>query len=130
MNVIEVNIYGYGDEIFPVGCRNSRGNSGCHSCKKGNMCTNCNSKENQYQNIQQLCQNLRGFLKSTDISQKVAVNFIELGKRNAISDERASVQEVIGRGFNPPITVIDGIVRYYGGISNILVYKDVKELLS
>ncbi|WP_446899694.1 hypothetical protein ACSVC9_07395 [Clostridium sp. LBM24168] len=130
MSVIDVNIYGCGDEALPIGCMNSKKNFGCASCGDRNMCKNCNSQEEDYQNILELCENLRRFLKSTDISENIDVNFIDLKNRGFLSDERTRVEEVIERGFNPPITVIDGIIRYYGGISNILIYKDVKELLS
>ncbi len=58
------------------------------------------------------------------------MNFIELDDNRFETDEKDRVLDVIDRGFDAPITVIDGIIRYYGGISNKLVYKDVKELLT
>lgn len=48
---------------------------------------------------------------------------------NLSDKEEIQVNNIINKGFTPPITVIDGIIRYYAGISNILIYKDIKELL-
>lgn len=131
MNIIKVNIYGYEKKSLLVGCINNK-NSSCNLCgsKFNSLCKNCKSKENSFCNILDLYKGLNKFLKNTDISNSVDVNFIELSNKENVSDERFRVEEIMERGFNPPITVIDGIIRYYGGISNILVYKDVKELLN
>ena len=63
------------------------------------------------------------------MKENVDIHFIELGKSIPVNEEAIKVEDIIKKGFEPPITVIDGIVRYYAGISNVLVYKDVLELI-
>ncbi|MBA5850145.1 hypothetical protein H2684_02285 [Clostridium sp. cel8] len=129
MDTIMVNIYGYKNELLESGCAGHNGSS-CSSCRLSSGCKNCRSKENPKYTAEGLCKSVKNFLKTTDVSKNVEVNFVELNDKRIKSNEKMRVKEVIDRGFYPPIVVIDGIIRYYGGISNMLIYKDVKELLT
>lgn len=136
MDIIKVNIYGQKDKVLPGGCCSSKKSScnpcsskeGCSGCKSGTSSNKC--EQNASKNVIDLYNNLNSFLKTTDVTAQVEVSFIELNDKNINSDEKSRVLDVIERGFESPITVIDGIIRYCGGISNSLVYKDVKDLLS
>lgn len=128
MDIIKINIYGYEDRTIFQGCSSGNKHSCSAHCEKGN-CSGCSSSEKNEITLQELCENLCKYLKNTDICDNVDVSFISLNKSEVISYEKNRVEEIIERGFYPPIVVIDGIIRYYGGISNTLVYKDVKELL-
>ncbi|WP_333860594.1 hypothetical protein [Clostridium sp.] len=72
---------------------------------------------------------MKNFPNYSDVWKNTLLNFIELEKINLSDKEEIQVNNIINKGFTPPITVIDGIIRYYAGISNILIYKDIKELL-
>ncbi|MBP2032085.1 hypothetical protein J2Z42_000750 [Clostridium algifaecis] len=133
MHIIKVNIYGQKDKIMPVGCSSKK--CSCNLCSSKEGCSDCNSAASR-NTVRDLYNKLSDFLNTTDLAKYVEINFIELNYKNINydksmnSDEISRVVDVIERGFEPPITVIDGIIRYCGGISNVLVYKDVKELLS
>lgn len=126
MDIIKVNIYGEKNKKIIGGCCSNK-NTGCNSCSKKSGCNNCNAET---KTIMDSYTSLNDFLNLTDVYGKVDLNFIELNDTGFETEEKNRVLDVIERGFDAPITVIDGIIRYYGGISNKLVYKDVKELLT
>ncbi|MBV4416594.1 MAG: hypothetical protein LKF87_00080 [Clostridium tyrobutyricum] len=126
MDIIKVNIYGEKNKEIIGGCCSNK-DTGCNSCSSKSGCSNCNTET---RTIIDAYRSLNDFLNLTDVCGKVNVNFIELDDNRFETDEKDRVLDVIDRGFDAPITVIDGIIRYYGGISNKLVYKDVKELLT
>lgn len=140
---IKINIYGNKNTALPVThcCSNKhrsntdKSKTNCNSCSNcKNSCGSCTSSSNADNNTDfiktgQLYENLKKFLSASDVSRNIDINFIDLTKTDLLDEEGVKVSHVIHKGFNPPITVIDGIIRYYAGISNILVYKDVKELL-
>ncbi|CAB1247354.1 hypothetical protein ACFHWD_06575 [Clostridium sp. MT-14] len=130
---IKIAVYGNKDSILSginyCSCKDS-------SCFKCSNCSNCKSGKNEsssdkliFRRTYDLYGNLKNFLEISDVAQNIDIKFIELSNLNFSTDD-AKVKKVIEQGFTPPITVIDGIIRYYGGISNILVYRDVKELLN
>lgn len=138
---IKINIYGNKDSLLSLkSCCNNRNDSSgnCQNKTKCSSCTNCKSScississESNVTLIrtEELYNNLKKFLNNSDVSQNIILNFIELDKINLLDKEGIDVNHIIHKGFTPPITVIDGIIRYYAGISNMLIYKDVKELL-
>ncbi|BAH06039.1 hypothetical protein [Clostridium kluyveri] len=138
---IKINIYGNKNTVLSLKrCCNSSHDSSdssqnktrCSSCTNcRNNCKNSISSESNVTLIktEELYNNLKKFFSNSDVSQNIILNFIELDKINLSDKEGIEVNNIIHKGFTPPITVIDGIIRYYAGISNILIYKDVKELL-
>jgi len=131
-NKIKVSIYG--NKLSILGADSSCGHGaeddcgGCSSKKSEEPCFSCHkvaSKENK--STGDLFYSLVDFIELSDVKEKVDLEFIELDK-NKIGGS-AEIEEILERGFEAPIVVIDGIVRYYGGISNLLIYEDVKELL-
>lgn len=131
-NEIKIIIYGNRLNILGKdgGCGHSTedGCSGCNSKKSGG-CSSSKSEcgSNEKKSVGDMFLELESFILASDIKDAVKLQFIELDKNKVGGNEE--VEDVINRGFESPIVVIDGIVRYYGGISNLLVYNDIKELL-
>ena len=127
-NKIKVSIYGNKLDILGKdgGCGHSTedGCGGCNSKKSGG-CGNCGSKDKK--SVGDMFLELENFIFASDVKGRVELQFIELDKNKIGGNEE--IEDIIDRGFEAPIVVIDGIVRYYGGISNALVYDDIKELL-
>lgn len=136
---IKVNIYGVKDSVLPRNCGCSGNQNGCSGCSTNkNGCGNCSNDQKHcsggcgastYKNLGDLYKDLKNFLEKSDIKENIDIKFIDLKEREMKEEEELRVKEIIERGFEAPITVIDGIIRYYGGLSNTLVLKDVKELL-
>lgn len=135
-NKIKVQIFGEKHKEVPIGCtceHNESSPKGCRGTDKGS-CKGCNSgcKENTISNntktLEEIFKELKQFIESSDIKNNVKFEFIDLEEIN-IKEKYQKIWEIKNKGFEPPITVIDNIIRYYGGISAALIYKDVKELL-
>lgn len=131
-NKIKVVIYGNIQSILGTdgGCGHSTkdGCGGCNSKKSDggdSSCHKCGDKGNK--SVGDMFLDLDNFLKASDVKNMVELEFIELDKNKIGGNEE--IEDIIHRGFDAPIIVIDEIVRYYGGISNLLIYNDIKELL-
>lgn len=133
---IRVQIFGMKYKELSGGCGCSHGKSSCEGCGSGGdkNCKGCNSsckknsESDSIKTVGDVYEELKEFIASSDVKNKVQLEFIDLDKVS-INEQYDRVGETIDKGFEPPITVIDNIIRYYGGISKDLVYKDVKELL-
>ena len=68
------------------------------------------------------------YIKNSDIKDKVKLEFYDLKKVSVLDHDHIRI--LTEMDYEPPFVVIDGIVRYYGGISGHLIYKDAKELIS
>jgi hypothetical protein len=139
---VKVQVFGIEDQIINLECGCSREkDQGC--CKSGDKKDFCKEAEGNCSN-KGCCANNRGgfsktvgesygelkkFINASDISNNVEFEFIDLRICNTEDDKFIRIKELLEKGFDPPITVIDNIIRYYGGISNTFVYKDIKELL-
>lgn len=136
-NIIKVQIFGVKEQPISSGCGcNNKGN-GCSGCSsKKSSCSGCSSAKNSHsgckintsKTVGDLYNELKKFIEESDVKDQTIVEFIDLDKTK-LEGEFERIKDIINRGFEPPITVIDDIIRYYGGISNSLVYKDIKELL-
>ncbi len=130
---IKVQIFGVKYKEISSGCGCSNKKSGCDSCKsKKESCDGCGSSggcgKNSGNTVGQAYDKLKKFIEESDVNNKTELEFIDLDQIN-IKEKYPKIKETIDKGFEPPITVIDDIIRYYGGISESLVYKDIKELL-
>lgn len=142
--IIKVKIYGIRNQIISLGCSCSNNKSGCCSssskdkkccnssesgcCNKANKCCKGNG-HNISKTIGEAYKELEEFISNSDVKNNTELEFIEIDKINLEEDQFIRIKEVIERGFEPPITVVDDIIRYCGGISNTYIYKDIKELL-
>ena len=131
-NKIKVFIYGNKLKVLGKdgGCGHSTedGCGGCNSKKSGGCGSNggnCGSKEKK--SVGDIFLELENFIGVSDVKSMVELQFIELDENKIGGNEE--IEDIIHRGFEAPIVVIDGIVRYYGGISNLLIYNDIKELI-
>lgn len=132
MSQINVQIFGIKNAILDYGCSVSN-RCGCG----GHKCTRCIKEDHESQlNSQKTGKTMRDsfeevvkFIKNSDVGEKVYIEFIDVNNLGDIHPYN-DIIDLRDRGFDLPITVVDGIVRYYGGISGKLIYKDVKELLS
>ncbi|KZL91203.1 hypothetical protein [Clostridium magnum] len=143
---IKVKIYGVKKQLISSGCGCGSGNkknSCCNSSKgekkgccsgevgcnnKGNKCC-ANNEINMSKTIGDAYKELREYIKSSDVKNNTELKFIDIDTINSQDDEFLRIKELISSGFEAPITVVDDIIRYYGGISNIYIYKDIKELI-
>lgn len=134
MNKIIIQIFGNKDENINSGCGMSEGCSGCgsnaHKCSGcGNHgCGNKGETTESNKTMDVIYSELVKFIMNSDVGDKVSMEFVDINKVGI--HPYYDIEDLVERGFDPPITVIDGIVRYYGGISGKLIYNDVKELLS
>lgn len=144
-NKIKVQIYGIENQILGGGC-SSGGCGGCASkassdkqcCRSkdeksgkgcGGACGSsggCGSKSSK--TIMELYKELTEAIMSSDIGEKVELEFIDIRKINVLDND--NIRVLYDMNYELPYCVIDNIVRYYGGISNDLIYKDLKELLN
>lgn len=141
---IKVKIYGVKKQLISSGCGcGNKKNSCCNSSKgekkgccsgevgcnnKGNKCC-ANNEINMSKTIGDAYKELREYIKSSDVKNNTELKFIDIDTINSQDDEFLRIKELISSGFEAPITVVDDMIRYYGGISNIYIYKDIKELI-
>ena len=126
MGKIKVEIYGNKDSIMAGGCSVGECSKGCGS--SGHSCSGCGSKDSKPKTQLELFNELKSLIQNSDVKEYAELFFIEVSKDSIGGNEE--ILDLMDKDFNLPITVIDGIVRYYGGISNNLIYKDIKELLT
>jgi hypothetical protein len=133
---IKVQIFGVKEQLLPSGCGCSNKQSGCSSCLKKKQSSGSSSgksqcggcKTNTLKTVGDAYNELEVFIGESNVKDKTILEFIDLDRVKS-EEEFAKINDILNKGFEPPITVIDDIIRYYGGISNRLVYNDVKELL-
>jgi len=118
--IIKVEVYGIGEELLGSCCSNKKES---HSNCSGGCSGSCQTSKSCLQAFE----DLKKFLEDSDIKDNVSIKFIEMDSKAL--REHEEIRELIKRGFDLPVIIIDGIVRYYGGISTKLVCKDVEELL-
>lgn len=127
---IKVEIFGIEDEV-PGSCESalkSSSSKGCSNCKGcGSHGCHEHGTSSESKNLWQVYEEIEKFIKYSDASKNVIMEFIDI-KRDGIENYK-EIEKLLLEGYNIPIIVIDGIVRYYGGISKELIYKDIKELL-
>ena len=126
MKKILIQIFGIEDEIIDE-CENCM--KRCSGCRKCCINHDCGSikKTNNKKNMWETYEDMAAFIKSSEIGENAVMEFIDI-KRDGLQNYN-NVQKLLLEGYKIPLTVIDGIVRYYGGISKKLIYEDVKELL-
>lgn len=125
---IKVEIFGDKDKVETQGCP-MKGN-GCSGCSGGcgGSCSGCGSSKNNGtdRTLKERCEEVFNYVRSSDVGDNVDLVFYDINNINVLDYD--DIRVLLERGFEPPFTVIDGIVRYYGGISTQLIYKDIKEL--
>jgi hypothetical protein len=138
---IKVQIYGYWEKTLGGdntskgcgGCSSKEGGCvGCNATSQGIVldnhekasCGGCGSKE--LKTTGQYYLELMNFIKGSPMKDKVDIEFLPLDKINILDHE--NIRTLDEFGYEAPFVVIDDIVRYYGGISERLIYGDILEL--
>jgi hypothetical protein len=62
-----------------------------------------------------------------DIKEFANLEFLDIKKINILDYD--DIRYLYDEGYELPYCAIDGVVRFYGGISSRLIYKDIKELV-
>jgi hypothetical protein len=144
-NKIKVQIYGIENQILgggrmtggcggcsaksgaeSKGCGNSEGKEH-HSCNGGcGSSGGCGSKTPK--TIIEAYRELVTFIEISELKEYVDLEFLDIRKIDLLDND--NIRMLYDRDFELPYCVVDGIIRYYGGISNSLIYKDIKELIS
>lgn len=146
INKIKVDIFGIWDEVLQNkkdcgGCSSADGKGGCGCSKRksgiaikgaaeeaqSGGCGGCGSKKSQPKSVGELYTELKGFIENSAVKEVVELQFYDLRKINVLDYD--DIRVLTERDYETPYVVIDGIVRYYGGISQDLIYKDVQELV-
>ncbi|AYD40093.1 hypothetical protein D4Z93_06005 [Clostridium fermenticellae] len=104
--------------------------SRCSSCENDNCC-GCRGRNDlkSINTIADMYGALETFIRKSDVCNNVKLEFIDISKCNNFGHTYPRIKELIDKGYEDPFTVIDGVIRYYGSISNILIYKDILELI-
>jgi hypothetical protein len=105
------------------GCSSKEG--GCGGCGSSDSSGGCGSKAPKA--MGELFNELVSSIQSSDIKGCVELEFIDIRKINILDYD--DIRYLYDEGYELPYCVIDGVVRYYGGILSSLIYKDVKELI-
>ncbi|WP_139902208.1 hypothetical protein [Clostridium thermarum] len=145
INKIKVDIFGIWDQVLENkkncgGCSSSNGSGGC-GCSKRNSgiaikgasqeasggCSGCGSKKSDPKSVGQQFNELKNFIDSSAVRDFAELNFYDLTKINVLDYD--DIRILTEMDYEAPFVIIDGIVRYYGGISIDLIYNDVKELV-
>jgi hypothetical protein len=153
---IQVHIFGFGNQLLKEGCssggcggcgskdkKSSEGCGGCCNNSSGNVGCSKNIRSNtsyksgeskstikigkKSKDLNMHYTDLVEFLRDRGVIDSVDLKFIELSKINILDYDDLRV--LYDMDFEPPYVVIDGIIRYYGGLSFELIYNDINELL-
>lgn len=140
-NKIKLEIYGIPNQVLGGGCStggcsncsskstnrsggcNSSKDNGCGGC--GGLSAGCGSKS--LKTVEQLFQEMKSFIQESDISGYAEIQFHDIRKINILDND--NIRILYDMNYEFPYCVVDGIVRYYGGIPTNLIYKDIKELI-
>jgi hypothetical protein len=146
INKIKVDIFGIWDQVLEnnkkncSGCGSATSGGGC-GCSKRNSgivikgsaqetsdgCSGCGSKKSDPKSVGQQFNELQSFIDNSAVKDFIDLNFYDLTKINVL--EYDDIRVLTEMDYEAPYVVIDGIVRYYGGIAQDLIYKDVQELI-
>ena len=110
-----------GVEIFGT----SKGSSSCTGCCGGG-CGKCCGKASQ--DIKSTYCELQKYIESTDICDKVDIKFFDVNNMDDIKSF-SEVKKAVDEGYGFPFVLINGKLRFYGGISGKVLYYGIKEAL-
>lgn len=103
-------------KVFGIKINSPHGECSCGSC--------CDSEKP----IGLLYREFIQAINNSDIKEYVDIKFIDL--RTDISDGYSMIKYIIDKKFGIPLITINGELKLYGGISNNIIYQEIKRLLS
>lgn len=121
--VVLIEIFGLNRERECVH-ENDSSCDGCSGCESSSSCSghsSCEGNKNMFLMYKELVE----YMKGTDLASKVEIEFVDTDK---IEIGRYDyLQEAFKKKFMLPIVAINETVRFYGGVPNKLIYKEVKK---
>jgi len=108
--MVQVDVFGISEEA-------STG-----SCSCGGTCGSGAEKT-----MGEMYEELIRFCKESDLPDDVRLQFIDLFEDDLKGYDTAHT--MFKNGFALPLVAVNGVVRFYGGISNSKIYDEVKKLL-
>lgn len=66
------------------------------------------------------------FLNNTRLRNRIDIEFIDILMDNM--DEYESVLDAMNKGYGLPLTTINGNIKFYGGISNKMIFNSLSKL--
>lgn len=138
---IKVDIYGIRDQVLESkkkcgnGCGSNGGGCGHKAAgitikrndDEASSGCSCDSGNSAAKTTEELFEDLKVLLESSDVKDNIELRFYDLKKLNVLDYDQVRI--LTEEDFEPPFVIIDGIARYYGGISSAFIYGDIKELL-
>lgn len=125
--VVLIEIFGLNRERE---CVHENGGScdGCSGCGNSSSCSGhshsgCEGNKNMFLMYRELVE----YMKGTDLASKVEIEFVDTDKIER--DKYDYLQEAFKKKLMLPIVAINETVRFYGGVPNKLIYKEVKKEL-
>ena len=115
-NKIAIQIFGLRDEsIAESGCDGADNNS-CSSCGGCGVSPTMGA----------MFESLVEIMEMSDINDRITLQFIDVNEDNL--DKYEAVKKLLDSGISLPVTAIDGVPRFYGGLSVQMIYEAVTEM--
>jgi len=105
---VKVEIFGITEESIGGGC----------SC--GGACTPLLTMGELYKDFEE-------FIKKSDVKDKAELSFVDITKQDL--EKYSNIKKALEIGYTLPIICIDGSPRFYGGISEYMIYDEIKKVI-
>jgi len=105
---VKVEIFGITEESIGGGC----------SC--GGTC-------NPLLTMGELYKDFEEFIKKSDVKDKTELSFIDVNNQDL--EKYKSIKKALEIGYTLPIICIDGSPLFYGGISDYIIYEEIKKVI-
>lgn len=70
---------------------------------------------------------LEEFFEKSDLSDKIELNFIDISSHDPGTNK--DVNKLLDSGYALPIICFDNNPRFYGGMSEFMIYEEIKKIL-
>lgn len=131
---IKIDVFGVWEHVLG---NSKKDCSGCGSSGDGiaikpegkgcEGCSGCGTDKTAPKTTGEQFEELQTLLQLSQYRDDVELKFYDLNKINVLDYDEIRVLTEID--YEPPFVMIDGIVRYYGGIASGLIFIDIKELM-
>ena len=106
--MVQVDVFGIREE------------ASASSCSCGGACGSVTEKT-----MGELYEDLVRFFQESNLAENVQLNFIDFFEDDLKAYD--TPHTMFKNGFALPLVAVDGVVRFYGGISNSKIYDEVKK---
>jgi len=91
-------------------------------CSCGGSCGSSSEKT-----MGEMCDELKRFLRQSDLANEVEVQFLDVLEDDLSGYDTAHM--MFKTGYALPLVAIKGKVCFYGGISNSMVYAEIRKMI-